>query len=468
MGGPEGMVPARPRIKMEAYKDRHILVFGLARSGFAAARLLLGAGARVCGADENENIEIPPDLTALETHFGHFREEIIDDIDEIIISPGIPDDHPVFAAASERDIAVIGELELAFRFARAPVIAVTGTNGKSTTVEMIGAMLKEDGREAVVAGNTGTPFSSVIGEIDENGFFVIEVSSFQLETIDRFHPLCAGILNLTPDHLDRYRSLEDYYGAKEKLLYSLAPDDHFFFSADDPLCVAAAGRTEAVTVPFSSSGRVKGGVYLDGDLLIRESADGTEEIVCDRDGIRVVGIHNVENALAAVAAVTPFGVTADSCRRALATFAGLPHRMELVARSGGLAFFNDSKATNVEAAVKSLKGLDSPVVLIAGGHDKGGDFSKLFELSDIVRSIVTIGEAAELIEKASGGRIPCSRASSMKEAVAMAAGRAEEGWLVVLSPACASFDMFDNFEHRGRVFRDSVLELVKGGDRENG
>ena len=462
------MVPARPRMVMEEYKDRHILVFGLARSGFAAVRLLLGAGARVCGADENENIDVPPDLTAMETHLGHFRAEIIDDIDEIVVSPGIPDDHPLFAAAAERKIAVIGELELAFRFARAPVIAVTGTNGKSTTVEMIGAMLKEDGREAIVAGNTGTPFSSVVGDLDEKGFFVIEISSFQLETIDRFHPVCAGILNLTPDHLDRYRSLEDYYGAKEKLLYSMAPDDYFFFNADDPLCEAAAGRTEAVTVPFSSSGRVKGGVYLDGELLIRERPEGTEEIICDRSSIRVVGIHNVENALAAVAAVTPFGVTADSCRRALASFAGLPHRMELVGRSGGITFFNDSKATNVEAAVKSLKGLDFPVVLIAGGHDKGGDFSKLFELSDVVRSIVTIGEAAELIENAAGGRISCTRASSMDEAVAMAAGEAEDGWLVVLSPACASFDMYDNFEHRGRVFRDSVMELAKRNGQENG
>jgi UDP-N-acetylmuramoylalanine--D-glutamate ligase len=447
---------------MEDYTGRHILVFGLARSGFAAVRLLLGTGARVCAADENESVEIPPDLTTLETHLGHFREEIIDDIDEIIVSPGIPDDHPIFAAASEREITVIGELELAFRFAQAPVIAVTGTNGKSTTVEMIGAMLKEDGKEAVVAGNTGTPFSSVVGDMDENGFFVIEVSSFQLETIDRFHPVCAGILNLTPDHLDRYRTLEDYYDAKEKLLDNLAPDDHFFYNADDPLCVAAAGKTEAVAVPFSSSGRVRGGVYLDREFLIRESDKGTEEIICDRGSIRVVGIHNVENALAAIAAVTPYGVTADSCRRALASFAGLPHRMELVARSGGMTFYNDSKATNVEAAVKSLKGLDSPVVLIAGGHDKGGDFSKLIELSGVIRSIITIGEAAGLIEDAAGGRIPCARASSMEEAVAMASDAAEEGWLVVLSPACASFDMYDNFEHRGRVFRDSVIKLAKG------
>jgi len=446
---------------MEEYRDRHILVFGLARSGFAAARLLIGAGARVCAADEDEKVQIPPDLTVMETHLGHFREEIIDDVDGIVVSPGVPDSHPIFGMAAKRKIPVIGELELAFRFAKAPVIAITGTNGKSTTVEMTGAMLREDGRNAVVAGNTGTPFSSVTGDIGEDGIFVIEVSSFQLETIDRFHPACAGILNLTPDHLDRYRSLEDYFKAKGRMLDNIAPDDHFFYNADDPLCAAIAERTEALKVPFSSSGRVPGGVYLDGEFLIRESAEGTEEIVCDRSDIKVVGIHNVENALAAIAAVTPFGITAESCRRALANFTGLPHRMELVARLGGVSFYNDSKATNVEAAEKSLKGLDSPVVLIAGGHDKGGDFSKLFELDDVVRSIITIGEAAGLIEGASGGRIPCTRAGSMEEAVRMAAEAARDGWFVVLSPACASFDMFDNFEHRGRVFRESVMRLVE-------
>jgi len=238
---------------MEEYRDRRILVFGLARSGFAAVRLLTGAGARVCGADEDEKVQIPPDLTSIETHLGNFREEIIAGVEEIVVSPGVPDDHPIFEAASRRKIPVIGELELAFRFARAPVIAVTGTNGKSTTVEMIGAMLREDGWNAVVAGNTGTPFSSVTGGIAEKGIFVIEVSSFQLETVDRFHPACAGVLNLTPDHLDRYRSLQDYFDAKERLLYNMSPDDHFFYNADDPLCAAIAEKTEAVKVPFSSS-----------------------------------------------------------------------------------------------------------------------------------------------------------------------------------------------------------------------
>jgi UDP-N-acetylmuramoylalanine--D-glutamate ligase len=449
---------------MEEYRGRNILVFGLARSGFAAVRLLQKAGAAVRCCDEDESVQIPRDLTALETHLGPFHEGLVDNIDEIVVSPGIANDHPVFSAASQRKIPVIGELELAYRFSRAPVIAVTGTNGKSTTVEMIGEMLREDGRDMMVAGNTGTAFSSVVERMDENGFFVIEVSSFQLDTTDRFHPACAGILNMTPDHLDRYRSVEEYYSAKERMLDNLAPDDHFFYNADDPLCIDAAKRTEAALMPFSSSGRIPRGIYLDGEHMIRESADGTEEIVCDINEMRVIGLHNVENALAAIAAVTPFGVTADSCRRALESFRGLPHRMELVAESDGVLFYNDSKATNVEAALKSLKGLDSPTVLIAGGYDKGGDFSKLLGISGVVRAAVTIGKAAGLIEDAIGKEIPCTRAGSMEEAVRMAAGLAEEGWIVVLSPACASFDMYDDFEHRGRVFRESVWKIVKRTD----
>jgi UDP-N-acetylmuramoylalanine--D-glutamate ligase len=447
---------------MEDYRGRHILVFGLARSGLAAVRLLAGRGAKVCGADEDEKIEIPPDLTSIETHLGPFRAEMLDGIDMVVVSPGIALGHPLFTAASAKNLDVIGELELAFRNSDSPVIAVTGTNGKSTTVAMIGAILNEDGRGAVVAGNTGTPFSSVVGEAEEGKIFVIEVSSFQLETTAWFHPACAGILNMTPDHLDRYENSEDYYDAKRRIIENLSPDDHFFYNADDNLCRQVAGATVAIPLPFSLSGRVPGGVYLDGGHLIKEKRDGTEEIICDRNEIQVVGDHNVENALAAIAAVTPFDVPADSCHRALASFEGLPHRMEPVAESGGIAYFNDSKATNVDATVKSLAGLKSPVILIAGGYDKGGDYSRLLEISGVVRAIVTIGAAAGQIEEAVASEIRCVRASSMDEAVRRASDMAEAGWQVILSPACASFDMFDDFEHRGKVFRECVAELLRG------
>jgi len=444
--------------RMREYDGKTVLVLGLGRSGVAAARLLAESGARPVCADERRAgpVEGLPD--GVEPRLGPFEPALLTGVDEVVVSPGVGADHAVFAATRKRGVPVIGELELAFRFAEAPVIAVTGTNGKSTTVSMIGAILAEDGRETVVAGNVGVPFSSVVRSIGSDGFLVIEVSSFQLETIDRFHPRSAGVLNMTPDHLDRYPRLEEYYEAKERIIEPLGPGDVFFYNADDERCAALAARTGAATVPFSVNRPVPEGVFLDRRHLIRVLPGGTEEIFIERDELAVVGLHNVENALAAVAALSGTGVAADSCRRALSRFTGLPHRMERVAEIGGVTFYNDSKATNVEAAVRSLEGLDSPVVLIAGGRDKGGDFTKLLGLSGVVRRIVTIGEAAGPIEKAVGSVIPCTMAGTMCEAVREAGGAASPGWLVVLSPACASFDMFDDFEHRGREFRRCVGE----------
>lgn len=442
------------------YRGRHVLIFGLGRSGRAAARLLAGAGALVRCADEH----LPAEASGgdgLETRLGVFESNLLAGIDEVVVSPGVHAAHPLFSVARTAGVPVIGELELAFRFARAPVIAVTGTNGKSTTVSMIGTILAEDGRPAVVAGNVGVPFSAVVGDLGPDGCFVIEASSFQLETTERFHPRAAGLLNMTPDHLDRYADAEEYFRAKERIVLNLDPGDVFFFNADDPRCSALAARTGAAGVPFSVRGPVPGGVFLDGRRLVRSTPDGGAETVIDSGELVVVGRHNVENALAAVAAVSGMNVAAASCRRALSRFAGLPHRMERVAEIGSVTFFNDSKATNVEAVVKSLTGLGAPVVLIAGGHDKGGDFTKLLEVARVVRSIVTLGEAAPLIEEAVGSAIPCERADSMREAVRKAARAARAGWYVVLSPACASFDMFDDFEHRGEVFRRCVLEAVE-------
>lgn len=448
--------------EMTEYDGKRVLVFGLGRSGLAAARLLAQAGAEPVCADERPG-PAPSGLPdGAETRLGPFEPGLLGRIDEVVVSPGIAADHPLFQAARAAGVPVIGELELAYRFAAAPVIAVTGTNGKSTTVSMIGAILAEDGRETAVAGNVGVPFSSVVRSIGPDGYLVIEVSSFQLETVDRFHPRSAGMLNMTPDHLDRYAALEDYYAAKERIIERLSPGDLFFYNAEDERCAALASRTLARTVPFSVSRPVPGGVFLDGRHLIRSLAGGTEEIVIERDELAAVGLHNVENALAAVAALTGAEVPGDSCRRALAAFSGLPHRMERVAEIGGVAFYNDSKATNVDAAVRSLEGLESPVVLIAGGRDKGGDFGRLADLSRIVRRIVTIGEAAGSIEEAVGPAIPCERAGTMCEAIRAAADAAEPGWFVVLSPACASFDMFDDFEHRGREFRRCVEEEVAG------
>jgi UDP-N-acetylmuramoylalanine--D-glutamate ligase len=443
------------------YRGKRMLVLGLARSGVAAMRLLRDAGATVIGADENAAVEIPSELAGADLHRGAFDETLLDRVDEVVVSPGIPIDHPLMLAAVARGVALASELEIAARFARSRLIGVTGSNGKSTTVTMIGDLLKAAGRRVIVCGNVGLPFSSVARDLGPDDFYVLEISSFQLETISTFHPEVAGILNLTPDHLDRYRDVEDYYRFKERIVENCGPGDTFFYNALDRRCAAAARRFPGRSVPFSSAGPVEGGVYLDeGGRLVRERG-GAREAFLDRSALGVIGVHNVENALAAVAALAPFEVSASACRKALSEFKGLPHRMERVAVVRGVTYYNDSKGTNVEATMMSLKGLDRPAVLIAGGHDKGGDFTKLIPVLARVKAIVTIGEAAPLIEEALGAVVPIARAATMQDAVETAARTAQEGDLVLLSPACASFDMFRNFEHRGEVFAECVRALQR-------
>ena len=440
------------------YRKKGVLVLGLARSGRAAAGLLLDDGADVTGFDENGSLEIGQELGGMRIVLGRAADDMFEGMDEVVLSPGFAIDHELVQKAAGLSIPVIGELELGYRFSSAGIIAVTGTNGKSTTVNMIGGILQAAGREAVVAGNIGVPFCSVVRGLGPQGIFVIEVSSFQLETISGFHPGVGGILNLTPDHLDRYGSMEEYIGAKARMLDNLDGSDTFFYNALDERCAELASAFEGRRVPFSSGGMVEDGVYLDGDKMVR---GGKGEVFMERKELGVVGLHNVENALAAVAAVEPYGIPGEICRAALSRFEGLAHRMERVGAIGSVDYFNDSKATNVEAAVMSLRGLDRKVVLIAGGKDKGSDFSKLLEVAGRMRAIVTLGEAAPLIEEAVGSVVPIARAGTMQEAVEIASRTAGEGEIVLLSPACASFDMFTDFEDRGEVFKSCVKNLRK-------
>ncbi|MBU8922268.1 MAG: UDP-N-acetylmuramoyl-L-alanine--D-glutamate ligase [Bacteroidales bacterium] len=440
------------------------LVLGLARSGLAALRLLGSEGEKVRAADENREISLPEDLAGIDLRKGELDLSVLDGVSRMVISPGVPVEHSIVREAREAGVKVISELELAYSYVSAPVIGVTGTNGKSTTVSMIGAILKGAGKDVIVAGNVGIPFSSVAGELGPKGYYVIEISSFQLETADTFHPMCAGILNLTPDHHDRYRNLDDYYDTKKRIYANCSEEDSFFYNHDDARCRSAAEEFPGALIPFSSSGRIDRGVFLDGDNLVRTLPDGSGESVMERNELGVVGLHNVENALSAIAAVECVGISAETCQRALSSFRGLRHRMENIAEIDGVSFFNDSKATNVEAAVKSLIGLDRPVVLIAGGYNKGDDFSGLLEVVRKVRAVVTLGKAASLIEDTLAGKVETYRVSSMEDAVRKAAGIAEEGDMVILSPACASFDMFDDFEHRGDVFAECVTELRRSKD----
>jgi UDP-N-acetylmuramoylalanine--D-glutamate ligase len=442
----------------QSYDGKKILVFGLARSGLAAARLLLGQGAEVIGADESSKVAMPDDLGGMPVSLGPSDGSLLDGCAEIVLSPGIPAGHHLLDEASCRGIPVISELELGYRFAAAPIVAVTGTNGKSTTVSMIGALLKAGGYEVIVAGNVGVPFCSKVEGFGPDGVFVLEVSSFQLETISDFRPRVAGVLNMTPDHLDRYATLDDYYLAKKRIIENCQGDDTFVYNANDRRCSEMAVSFPGQSIPFSSRGPIDGGVYKDDSRMMRERA-GSREHFMDAADLSVTGLHNIENALAAVAAVDPFDIPADACSRALSAFTGLPHRMEEVAEVAGVTYFNDSKATNVEATVMSLKGLEKPAVLIAGGYDKGSDYTLLRPVLGPVKRVIAIGAAAPLIEAAIGDEVPVERADGMKDAVERAGTAAGPGELVILSPACASFDMFDNFEHRGEVFKACVLAL---------
>ncbi|HMA76917.1 MAG TPA: UDP-N-acetylmuramoyl-L-alanine--D-glutamate ligase, partial [Candidatus Krumholzibacteriaceae bacterium] len=432
---------------------------GLARSGLAAIDLLLKKGVNLIAADENRDISLPGRFKDMNIHLGPFSADLLENCDEVVLSPGISTSHPIVLEAVNRSIPIVSELELGYRFAEGKIIGLTGTNGKSTTVKMIERILIESGHKAIAAGNIGKPFSKVTEDLDSKGIFVIEVSSFQLELVSDFKPDVTGILNMTPDHLDRYPDAAYYYRAKERIAANNDGNDWFFYNADDKRCAMVASKFRGRVVAFSSSTHLKEGVFLDGSTIVRVSDEKGREEIMDISDLKVVGLHNVENALAAIASLKVFGVSAKSCREALSGFEGLEHRMEKVRTVGNVAYFNDSKATNVEATVKSLANLKCPVVLIAGGLDKGSDFKKLLKVAGNIQHLVLIGSAADLIEEALRGVVPVSHAETMAGAVHKARDVSKDGTCVVLSPACASFDMFTDFRERGNLFKDIVNQI---------
>jgi len=446
------------------YGNSSFLVLGLARSGLAAARLLMDEGAEVTGADENSDIDLSGEMEGMEVKLGPFDNSLLEGCDQVVVSPGIPLSRPVIKEAIRRSMPVISELELGFRFARGEIIAITGTNGKSTTVSMIESVLKAGGLEAIAAGNIGKPLCSVVASAGAETILVLEVSSFQLESVTEFKPRVAGILNMTPDHLDRYDSVEEYYEAKKRIYMNCGTECSFVYNAADPRCSGAARDFPGRLLPFSSSVSLNSGVVLrNGTIVIVENGEVAEEII-NLSELKVVGIHNAENSMAAVAAAREFRVGSEVCREALSSFRGLKHRMQLVRSLDWVDYYNDSKATNVEGTLMSLKGMPVPVNLIAGGLDKGSDYSKLLSVSGNIRNIVLIGEAAKLIEKAVGGRINVRHAKDIPEAVRVCRSLSEPGMAVVLSPACASFDMFSDYRERGEKFIEAVRQLKGEGN----
>jgi UDP-N-acetylmuramoylalanine--D-glutamate ligase len=454
-----------------------VTVLGMARSGIAACHLLQEAGARVTVADRKEAGELGTVLDKIDRDHvcvtvGAQYESSLAHADLVVISPGVPHRLDALERVRRRGVNVISELELASRFLSAPLLAITGTNGKSTTVTLIGRMLAEQGKPAFVGGNLGTALSEAAwitlqatknGKADPYEYLVVEVSSFQLETIDRFHPWIAALLNVTVDHQDRYDSFDEYLGTKARIFMNQTATDFALFNLADARVSALRHQVRARRLGFSSSQAIgsdmDGGTFLDRDTIVT-TVTGSRQEICSRSDIRMLGRHNVENVMAAVTYAALWGCPADVIHRVVSTFPGLEHALELVRDRRGVRFVNDSKGTNVDATLKALEGIDHPIWLIAGGRDKGGDFSRLTEVvRRRVKQVILIGEATPLIKKAWAGATAISEAGSLREAVEFAAQEATLGDVVLMSPACASFDMFTDYQDRGRQFKAAVQAL---------
>lgn len=449
-------------------KGKKVTVVGMGRSGAAACRLLVRRGALVTGSDHLSADKLETDLRRLERRgvrceIGRHRPQTFLQADLIIVSPGVNANLPLLKEARSRGIRIWSEVELAFRATEAPFVAITGTNGKSTTTTLIGLMVKHAGRKAVVAGNIGTALCDVVPGLSRDHWVVAEISSFQLETIDTFRPRVALLLNVTPDHLDRYAGLSQYLEAKARIFLNQEPQDVAVLNADDALTLEAGAHGKARQILFSQRQPVREGVFLkEGIFWLR--LGGKEEAICSREDVRIQGAHNIENVMAAIAASKILDVPSDSLREVLRHFVGLEHRLEAVAEIAGVRYVNDSKGTNVGATVKSLESFPrGHVILIAGGQNKGADFVPLIPaVKERVKATILIGQAREELQAILEGACPTEGAASLDEAVALAASMAAPGDVVLLSPACASFDMFRDFEERGRVFKARVKRLGSG------
>ncbi|MBS0169060.1 MAG: UDP-N-acetylmuramoyl-L-alanine--D-glutamate ligase [Nitrospira sp.] len=457
-------------------KDLQVTVVGLARSGVGAARLLQHLGARVTVADRKEPEELRAilpqlDQSGIAVRVGAQYESALEGVDLVVISPGVPTQLDALNRVRARGVRVIGELELASRFVTVPIVAVTGTNGKSTTVTLIGKFLQESGKRAFVGGNLGIAASEAAlafvqakpGSPAPYEYAVFEVSSFQLETTEQFHPWVASILNVTLDHMDRYASVDDYVAAKARIFAHQTAGDYSLFNLDDPRVASLRGRTKGTVIGFSRGGApvsgVAGATVLDGDLIVT-TVRGQREEICRRSDMRLIGLHNVENVMAAVTYGLLCGCSIEAIRAVLRSFPGLEHALEVVRERRGVRFVNDSKGTNVDAVLKALEGIEQPIWLIAGGRDKGGDFSRLEgAVRERVKGLILIGEAAGRIQAAMGNFDRCRPAATLRDAVELAAREAQPGEVVLLSPACASFDMFADYQDRGRQFKALVQAL---------
>jgi len=447
-------------------KNKRVLVVGLGKSGLSAAMFLRKLGARVTVSDTRSATalakEIPTLLDAgiMVEAGGHglltFRRQ-----DLIVVSPGVPMDTPEVKQSLEYGMKVIGELELASRFLKGRVVAITGSNGKTTTTTLVGKIFSDAGVQTQIGGNIGLPVIDLIEKSTPETTNVLEVSSFQLETIEEFHPHIAVVLNITPDHLDRHGSFESYAGAKTRITERQGPDDFLVLNAEDKPTQMVAAKSKAQIYWFSPRRPIKQGAFMHGESVVFIPREGAKpEPVMPVAEIHLKGAHNVENVLAAVCAARLAGIPAEKIRASVAAFKAVEHRLEFVRTVNGVEYYNDSKATNVDAAMKALASFPKGIHLILGGKDKDSDYTLMADLlRERVKAVYTIGSAAEKIERHLQGVVKMVAAGTLATAVTEAAKAAAPGEVVLLSPACSSFDQFDNYEHRGRMFRQFVNEL---------
>jgi UDP-N-acetylmuramoylalanine--D-glutamate ligase len=441
-------------------KGKKVLVIGLARTGSECARFLARQGAGAMVSDVRPEDEHKPAMEALaglpiSYRFGAEDISWLAGVDCVIPSPGVAMENPLLREAAALHIPVLSEIELACRFFQPPLVAITGTNGKSTTTTLVGEMIKANGQKVFVGGNLGEPFIGAVSEDWDWG--VVEISSFQLEWVETFRPRIAALLNITEDHLDRYATFSDYCRAKERIFQAQTGDDFAVINRDDPRVWNMRKRINARVVSFGLS-ELKDGVFTTANEIVWRDGENEERFPLQR--VKLHGVHNVENMMAAVAIAKCAGISRAVIQEILGSFPGLEHRLEFVRQRNGVRYYNDSKGTNVGAVVKSLASFADPVVLLAGGVDKGGDYAPLTDgIKQKVRRLVLFGAAKEIIARALGGLTETVMVDDIQAAVRDAASHARAGDVVLLSPACSSFDQFRNYAERGQIFKRLVLEL---------
>ena len=450
------------------YEKKRVLVVGMARSGVAAAKLLLHHGAIPVLSDTKKAEAFGDALdslkgTACEFRLGEDALSLLPDADSVVISPGVPLNAPIVNAAKNCGMSLVGELELAASLLQGELLAISGTNGKTTTVTLLGKMFENAGRVAHVAGNIGYPLSAAALVSKKDDVVVAEVSSFQLETVRTFHPRVAALLNITEDHLNRHGTMAQYVKLKQRIFENQTESDVAVLNMDDPILAKMVGKLKARVAFFSRTQKVENGAYV-ADGKIVWNWDGVCKPICDADQILIPGPHNLENALAATAMAASMGVPAAVIRHTLQSFTGVEHRIEKVRVFQGVMYINDSKGTNVDSTIKAVQSMKVPTVLLLGGYDKHTDFAPLCReivKSGMIDQIVVMGQTAKQIAKSleDAGYANITRAYSMEDAVEKARKLAVSGGNVLLSPACASFDMFADYEQRGRVFKEIVNQM---------